>query len=317
MTQSFNLSQLANNLNTSGQLDATDGLVNAVPLANGGTNASSASAARTNLDVPATAGTGATGTWGISVTGNAAGLSSTLAVASGGTGLATLTANNVILGAGTSSPTFVAPSTSGNVLTSNGTTWASSAAAGGSPIATMDVKTTGTSATFTIPAGKTTLKITVVGGGGGTQASQVCGGGGGGGTAIKVFTGLTPGNTLTYTVGGAGATSQVISGTQTIATISATGGGQGVPIYNTQATGGIGSGGSLNIGGQSGSTPFFYLAGCSEIGNGGTGGSSYLGGGGSGSGGAGTAGRAYGGGGGGGFYSGAGTGAAGVVIFEY
>jgi hypothetical protein len=45
--------------------------------------------------------------------------------------LATLTADNVILGNGTSSPTFVAPSTSGNVLTSNGTTWQSTAPAGG------------------------------------------------------------------------------------------------------------------------------------------------------------------------------------------
>lgn len=49
MTQAYNLSQLANNLNSSGQLDATDGLVNAVPVANGGTGASSAAAARTNL----------------------------------------------------------------------------------------------------------------------------------------------------------------------------------------------------------------------------------------------------------------------------
>ena len=51
-------------------------------------------------------------------------------VAQGGTGLSTLTANNVILGNGTSSPLFVAPSTNGNVLTSNGTTWASTAPAG-------------------------------------------------------------------------------------------------------------------------------------------------------------------------------------------
>jgi hypothetical protein len=50
-----------------------------------------------------------------------------LGVSGGGTGLSTLTANNVILGNGTSSPTFVAPGTSGNVLTSNGTTWASTA----------------------------------------------------------------------------------------------------------------------------------------------------------------------------------------------
>jgi len=54
--------------------------------------------------------------------------SGTLAVDQGGTGLATLTANNVILGNGTSAPTFVAPGTTGNLLTSNGTTWASTAA---------------------------------------------------------------------------------------------------------------------------------------------------------------------------------------------
>jgi hypothetical protein len=56
-------------------------------------------------------------------------ISGTLAVGNGGTGLTTLTANNVILGNGSSSPSFVAPSTTGNVLTSNGTTWVSSAPA--------------------------------------------------------------------------------------------------------------------------------------------------------------------------------------------
>ena len=49
-------------------------------------------------------------------------------VAQGGTGLATLTTGNVILGAGTSNVTFVAPGTSGNILTSNGSTWTSAAA---------------------------------------------------------------------------------------------------------------------------------------------------------------------------------------------
>jgi hypothetical protein len=48
-------------------------------------------------------------------------------VAQGGTGLATLTANNVLLGNGTSAVQAVAPGTSGNVLTSNGTTWTSAA----------------------------------------------------------------------------------------------------------------------------------------------------------------------------------------------
>jgi hypothetical protein len=49
----------------------------------------------------------------------------TLGVDQGGTGLTTLTANNVVLGNGTSTPLFVAPGTAGNVLTSNGTTWSS------------------------------------------------------------------------------------------------------------------------------------------------------------------------------------------------
>jgi hypothetical protein len=53
-----------------------------------------------------------------------------LTVADGGTGASSITANSVILGNGTSalSGNLVAPSTSGNVLTSNGTTWTSAAA---------------------------------------------------------------------------------------------------------------------------------------------------------------------------------------------
>ena len=53
----------------------------------------------------------------------------TLPVANGGTGSTTLTANNVLLGNGTSALQVVAPGTAGNVLTSNGTTWTSSAGA--------------------------------------------------------------------------------------------------------------------------------------------------------------------------------------------
>jgi hypothetical protein len=52
-------------------------------------------------------------------------LASALPVASGGTGVASLTANNVLLGNGTSAIQTVAPGSSGNVLTSNGTTWTS------------------------------------------------------------------------------------------------------------------------------------------------------------------------------------------------
>ena len=55
----------------------------------------------------------------------------TLPVANGGTGATTLTANNVLLGNGTSALQVVAPGTNGNVLTSNGTTWTSAAPAAG------------------------------------------------------------------------------------------------------------------------------------------------------------------------------------------
>jgi len=58
-------------------------------------------------------------------------LAGTLVVANGGTGATTLTANNVVLGNGASAVQVVAPSTSGNVLTSDGSTWASTAPAGG------------------------------------------------------------------------------------------------------------------------------------------------------------------------------------------
>jgi hypothetical protein len=54
-------------------------------------------------------------------------LTGTLPVANGGTGATTLTSNNVILGNGTSAVQFVAPGTTGNVLTSTGTTWGSTA----------------------------------------------------------------------------------------------------------------------------------------------------------------------------------------------
>jgi hypothetical protein len=53
----------------------------------------------------------------------------TLPVANGGTGATTITANNVVLGNGTSAVQTVAPGTSGNILTSNGTTWQSTAPA--------------------------------------------------------------------------------------------------------------------------------------------------------------------------------------------
>jgi len=56
-------------------------------------------------------------------------LSAPINVSQGGTGLTTLTSNNVVLGNGTNNVQLVAPGTTGNVLVSNGTTWISNAAA--------------------------------------------------------------------------------------------------------------------------------------------------------------------------------------------
>jgi hypothetical protein len=71
--------------------------------------------------------TGTASLTNLGVTGTTT-LTNALTVANGGTGAATLTANNVLIGNGTSAVTSVAPSTAGNVLTSNGTSWTSATA---------------------------------------------------------------------------------------------------------------------------------------------------------------------------------------------
>lgn len=73
-------------------------------VADGGTGASTAADARTNLDVPSRSGANATGTWGIDISGNAAtatNVSGTVAVANGGTGATTASGARTNLGLGT------------------------------------------------------------------------------------------------------------------------------------------------------------------------------------------------------------------------
>jgi hypothetical protein len=103
--------------------------VTAPTAANGTNNTQVATTAFVNSAV--TVATGSLGTMStqnannVSITGGTITGITDLAVADGGTGRSTLTANNVILGNGTSAVNFVAPSTSGNLLVSNGTTWTS------------------------------------------------------------------------------------------------------------------------------------------------------------------------------------------------
>jgi hypothetical protein len=99
-------------------------------------------AAGTSGQALVSAGSGNTPTWStlgtmasqnataVAITGGTITGITDLTVADGGTGASSITANSVVLGNGTSalSGNLVAPSTSGNILTSNGTTWTSAAA---------------------------------------------------------------------------------------------------------------------------------------------------------------------------------------------
>jgi hypothetical protein len=83
----------------------------------------------------------------------ATGVTGTLPVGNGGTGATSLTANNVLLGNGTSAVQTVAPGTNGNVLTSNGTTWTSAAASSGA-LTLISTTTLGSPAkTFAVTSG--------------------------------------------------------------------------------------------------------------------------------------------------------------------
>ena len=82
----------------------------------------------TTVNVSSSLGTGTHTDWTITIGGHQTTASaSPLGVANGGTGAGTHTANNVLVGAGTSAVTSVAPGSAGNVLTSSGSAWTSAA----------------------------------------------------------------------------------------------------------------------------------------------------------------------------------------------
>lgn len=112
--------------NTITNVPLSTAVTGTLPVANGGTGASSLSAA------------------GILTTASA------VTVAQGGTGATSLTANNVLLGNGTSAVQVVAPGTSGNVLTSNGTTWTSAAASTGALVLISTTTVSGATTTVDI-----------------------------------------------------------------------------------------------------------------------------------------------------------------------
>jgi hypothetical protein len=191
---------------------------------NNGTNVVDAASYFTSLTLgsalPITSGgTGTTSTTFANLTTNVTG---TLPVGNGGTGATTLTANNVILGNGTSAPLFVAPGSSGNILTSNGSTWASTAPAAGG-VTTFSAGTTGFTPN-TATSGAVTLAGTLAVANGGTGQTSYTDG--------QLLIGNTTGNTLAKATltQGTGITITNGAGTITIATAGGSG-GTGANLY--------------------------------------------------------------------------------------
>jgi len=172
-----------------------------------------------------------------------------LAVSSGGTGLATLTANNLLLGNGTGNVQFVAPSTNGNVLTSNGTTWVSS------PSSTFVSSVTATS-----PLSST---------GGGTPAISI-------GSTIPVTlggTGVASATAYALLAGGTTSTGAVqsIASVGTVGQILTSNGAGALPTFQTPgAAGGVTSltaGNSMSVSASTGAVTVSYSTGFNSVGS--------------------------------------------------
>lgn len=116
-----------------------------------------------------------------------------------------------------------------------------------------------TSSSFwTVPAGVTRVRVTVVGGGGGGPSAYDINGynpsPGAGGAAIKIITGLSPGLSISVTVGaggaGGGISDPTSGGTSAFGTHCSASGG------SPSGAGGSGSGGTINISGGYGIGPY-------------------------------------------------------------
>jgi hypothetical protein len=120
-------------LGVTGATSLTTGSISGIvtaPTATAGTNTTQL-ATTAFVGTAVTAATGSLGTMStqnannVAITGGSITGITDLAVADGGTGRSTLTANAVLTGNGTSGINSVSPSTAGNLLVSNGTTWTS------------------------------------------------------------------------------------------------------------------------------------------------------------------------------------------------
>ena len=227
-----------------GQVSLTAGVTGSLPIGNGGTGQTTTAlgtivvgasgSTTTNLAIGTTGQiltvSGGTATWqnaasgGVSTitfgstgltpataTSGAVSVAGTLNAGFGGTGLATLTANSVLLGNGTSAVQLIAPSTAGNVLTSDGTTWASATpSSAGVPTGTIVLGPGATYATTAANSSAGTATVTY----GGTYAIPV-------GSTVTI-SGVTPSGfngSYTVTASSAGSVSfaNATAGPQTVA----------------------------------------------------------------------------------------------------
>ena len=150
----------------------------------------------------------------------------------------------VIAGDTSGSVTLQAPAVAGStVITLPATSGTLSTSGGFSNLVVFQ-----TSGSWTVPSGITKCKVTVIGGGAGGGGTGSAGGGAGG-CAIKICT-VTPGASVTITIGAGGATGSsgaVTGGTSSFgAFCSATGGSN--PVSNTKTgLGGLGVSGDINM----------------------------------------------------------------------
>jgi hypothetical protein len=229
MTQAMNLANFSNSLDSSGGVPPTQ-LNSVVPLSKGGTNASTAAAARTSLgsttvgdavfiaanaaaaqsaigvvvgtNVPSPTGTGASGTWAINISGNAA-------------------------TATTATSATTASGVSGVVAVANGGTGTSS----GIP---TNVQQFDSSGTWTKPTGGQSAAWIQCWGGGANGNGSNAGGGGGGYSAVVVPFGNLA-SSVSVTVGG-------VAGTSSVPFSSGYG-----PFNSVEARGGVGTIGGKGI----------------------------------------------------------------------
>jgi hypothetical protein len=208
------------------------------------------------------------------------------------------TANQVIASASTGAVTLSLPQ---SIATSSSPTFAGLTLtnphiAGAGGLVSFQVFTSGTAATYTRPAGITSIYVEVVGGGGGGGgstgggASVSCGASGGAGGYASLWV-PSAASSYTYTVGAAGTAGTSGGGTGgtggtttfSASSLQATGGvgGNGMGAITTVAraiggNGGVGSNGTINTAGEAGGSSFAVGGGVI----GGNGGSSHYGGGG-------------------------------------